>query len=306
MKKLLLIAFIGLGIQSGLRAQGMDFGINLGAANYMGEIGGDVGTANPWLLDMKFQQTNMAFGGFYRYHFNERLAAKIQLNYVRIEGADSLSNEPTRVARNLSFRTDIFEAMLTGEYNFFIKHDMNRRSRKRVDFRSYAFAGIGALLYYPHAKLNDKWYYLRPLATEGIDKQYDEMTIAVPLGLGAHFTFNRKTRIGLEVGYRFAFTDYLDDISTRYAPDNELPYAESIALADRSDEVYLSGKYDDLPDPGFYGSDGENRPIRGNPETNDGYMLVQFNVSYVIGTGNSFYRSRYKSLINRKRARRKF
>lgn len=306
MKKLLLIAFIGLGIQSGLHAQGMDFGINLGGANYMGEIGGSEGEAKPWLLDMNIKQTSFAFGGFYRYSFTDRISAKFQLNYARIQGADSLSNEPTRLARNLSFRTDIIEAMITGEYNFFVMHDMNRRSRKRVDFRSYAFAGIGALLYYPHAKMNDKWYYLRPLATEGTDKQYNEMTIAVPLGVGANFTFNRKTRIGLEVGYRFSFTDYLDDVSTRYAPDNELPYAESIALADRSDEVYASGKYDDLPDPGFYGADANNRPIRGNPETNDGYLLVQFNVSYVINTGNSFYRSRYKSLINRKRARRKF
>ena len=130
----------------------------------------------------------------------------------------------------------------------------------------------------------------------------DEMTIAVPLGVGANFTFNRKMRIGLEVGYRFSFTDYLDDVSTRYAPENELPYAESIALARRSPEVYARGEYDDLPP--FTASNPGN--IRGNPETNDGYLLVQFNVSYVINTGNSFYRSRYKSLINRKRARRKF
>lgn len=310
MKKRLLTILTALFLSFGVQAQyNMDFGINFGASNYMGEIGGMQFEANPFLVDMIVPQTGMAFGGFYRYSFTDRLAAKVQLNWVRIHGADSLSdvNEaPQRFARNLSFRTDIFELMITGEYNWLVINDISRRSRKRIDFASYAFAGFGALLYYPHAKLDDKWYYLRPLATEGVDNEYNEMTIAVPLGVGAHFTIDNKYRIGMEIGYRFSFTDYLDDVSTRYPSPTDLPYAESLALSSRSREVYATGQYDNLPDEGFYRINESNNSIRGNPETNDGYLLVQFNVSYVIDMGGAFHRSRYKSLINRKRARSKF
>ena len=41
-------------------------------------------------------------------------------------------------------------------------------------------------------------------------------------------------------------------------------------------------------------------------ETNDGYFMVQFKVSYVINLSNSFYQARYKSIINRRRKRTKF
>tara|TARA_B100001109_G_C18863825_1_gene475636 strand:+ start:1933 stop:2856 length:924 start_codon:yes stop_codon:yes gene_type:complete len=307
MKKLLLLFSIITLCFSAKAQFGMDFGIKLGGANYLGEIGG-ADDPRGSLLDMKFSQTNLAIGGFYRYSFTQNISAKLQVNFARIQGADSLSTSPPRVGRNLSFRTDIIDIMLTGEYAFFVMNDLNRRSRSRVDFSSYAFIGIGALMYYPHAQYNDKWYYLRPLQTEGTENAYDEMAIAVPFGLGANITLNKKFRIGFEAGYRFSFTDYLDDVSTDYAADTELPYLESFLFADRSGEVYAKGNTEGLPDPNYYGYNEKNQKgaIRGNPDTNDGYLLFQFNFSYVINSGNSFYKSRYGSIVNRKRKRRKF
>jgi len=312
-----ILAFLLIILGLNAKAQyDMDFGINLGGANYIGEIGGNEGEAKPWLLDMKLSQTNIAVGGFYRYSFTKNIAAKISFNYARISGADSLSNEPTRIARNLSFRTDIIEATLTGEYAYFTMNDMSRRSRQRIDFRAYGFAGVGVCFYYPYAQYNDKWFYLRPLQTEGTENAYDEMTIAVPTGLGAAFTFNKKVRIGVEIGYRFTFTDYLDDVSTDFAyggadPQNltngtaqlspELPFLESHIFANRSNEAYARGDAD-LPDRNFY----RRGAIRGNPDSNDGYLLAQFSISYVINSGNNFSKSRYNSIINRRRKRTKF
>ena len=195
----------------------MDFGINLGAANYLGEIGGTSGAAQPFLFDMKLKQASFSIGGFYRYNFTSNLAAKFTINYARITGADSLSDEPSRIGRNLSFRTELIEIGLSGEYNFFSFNDVSRRGRTRIDFSSYVFGGVALLMYYPYAKYEDKWYYLRPLLTEGTENAYDEMTFAFPLGIGAQFTFQRKFRIGFEMGYRFTMTDYLDDVSTDYA-----------------------------------------------------------------------------------------
>ncbi len=302
MKRLLLATFISLGVISTSSAQyGMDFGLSVGAANYLGEIGGTSGEAKPFLFDLKLQQANFAIGGFYRYSITRTLAAKLSFNYARIGGADSLSEEPTRIGRNLSFRTDILEFNLTGEYTFFSFNDMSRRSRARIDFNAFGFAGFGALLYYPYAEYDGKWYYLRPLATEGIENTYSEMTFAVPLGVGMNFTFERKFRIGLEMGYRFSFTDYLDDVSTDYAYNSELPFLESTIFSNRSPEAYARGDAD-LPDIGFY----DPGSIRGNPDGNDGYVIAQLTFSYVINTSNSFSRSRYKSVVNRRKKRTKF
>ena len=129
------------------------------------------------------------------------------------------------------------------------------------------------------------------------------MTIAIPVGGGAEFTFNDKIKLGLEIGYRFTFTDYLDDVSTRYADPADLPFTQSIELANRSLEAFRRGN----PDP-------ENLDIvnfapgtlRGNEDSNDGYLMFQLSLSYFIKTGSDFYRPRYNSIINRRRKRTKF
>lgn len=279
----------------------MDFGINLGASNYIGEVGGKGEEPKPWLLDMNLAKTNITVGGFYRYNFTRNIAAKIAVSYARIGGADSTSNIKTQIARNLSFRTDIIEASLTGEYYFFTINNMSRASNARIDFGAYAFAGAGIALYYPYAQSNGKWYYLRPLQTEGAENAYDEMTIVIPLGAGANFTFNKKLKLGIEFGYRFTFTDYLDDISTDYAYDSELPFVESKIFANRTDEAFARGE-NGLPPRAAFRSGG----IRGNPDTNDGYLLGVISLSYNIANKNSFHKARYNSIINRRRKRTKF
>lgn len=280
----------------------MDFGVSLGGSNYVGEVGGSGTEPKPWLLDMNLAKSSIGFGGFYRLNFTQNIAAKISVNYARIAGADSLSGIVTQRARNLSFRTDIIEAAITAEYYFFTMNDLSRSSNARINFGSYLFAGAGVALFYPSAQLDDKWYALRPLQTEGVDNAYDVMTVVLPIGAGANFTFNKKLKLGVEFGYRFTFTDYLDDISTRYAAEEDLPFVESVALANRSEEAFAGGD-SDLEGLRPYFIEGSRR---GNPETNDGYFLGQISISYTITNRNSFSKARYNSVINRRRKRTKF
>ena len=298
----LLIIFCLLAINSSAQYS-MDFGVNLGGANYVGDVGGKQSEAQPWLLDMNLSQTRYSFGGFYRYNFTKNIAAKLSVNYARIAGADSLSEIVTQRARNLSFRTDIIEANITAEYYFFTMNNISRASNSRIDFGSYVFAGGGVALFYPYAQLDNKWYSLRPLQTEGVDNAYDEMTVIVPLGAGAHFTFNKKLRIGVELGYRFTFTDYLDDISTRYADEADLPFIESVAIANRSDEAYARGDAA-FAEAGLIRNNWVPGARRGNPENNDGYFLGQISISYAIMNRNSFSKTRYRNILLRKRRTR--
>ncbi len=278
----------------------MDFGLSLGSSHYVGEIGNG-GSKGFQFAPFNAEARNFrsAVGGFYRYNFTRRLGARLSANWVRIAAADSLSDEPSRIARNLSFRTDIIEVGLTAEFAFIAINDLSRRSR--IDFSTSAYAGIGYLWFFPQAQYEGKWYDLRPLATEGIENEYGYGSLMVPVGLAANFTFSKRTRLGLDLGYRFTFTDYLDDVSTDYAYETELPYVESDYFDNRSDEAYERGN-PDLPNKGFYKPGSR----RGNPDTNDGYWLVQLQLSYVIDLGNNFYRSRYNSIINRRRKRTKF
>ena len=301
MKRLItLITVCTLGLSTAFAQFSYDFGLQLGGTTYTGEVGGIGEEASPWLLDSKFTHSRFTAGAFFRYNFSNSFAAKVNFNYARIAAADSTSNILTQRARNVHFRTEIFEANIVGEFDFFSLANISRSSNSRVDFRTYAFGGIGAALFYPYAQYEDKWYSLRPLQTEGVENAYDEMTIIIPMGLGANLTFNKKIRLGIEVGYRFTFTDYLDDVSTNYAFDSELPFEESKIFANRSDEAYARGDAE-LPPREFFIAGSR----KGNPETNDGYMLVQATIGYVIQK-NNFYKAKYNSIINRRRKRTKF
>lgn len=303
MRKIILISILCILSAFTTKAQQYtwDFGLNLGATNYLGEIGGGEGQGRAFLLDMKIPFTRYSGGLFVRKKIFEDVSLKMEANWVRIAAQDSLTGAPERRGRNLSFRTDIFEAALFAEYYFYQIDDMSRTSKHRVDFKSYLFVGFGAAYFSPFAysPLDEKWHELRPLMTEGEENHYDEITMILPYGAGFNFTFNKEFRFGLQVAYRQSFTDYLDDISTDYAFDHEFPeetLAESKYFANRTDEA-MRRERDLLPDAGFY----EAPSIRGNPDDNDGYLLVQLTVSYVMKGGDSFRRAKYNSIINRRR-----
>ena len=79
-----------------------DFGASMGAANYLGDIGGKDGTRRDFIYDMKIQKTRWSFGGFARYKMTPFLGFKGSLGVHRIEGDDALSTNVERNYRNLN------------------------------------------------------------------------------------------------------------------------------------------------------------------------------------------------------------
>ncbi|PCJ83876.1 MAG: hypothetical protein COA57_10330 [Flavobacteriales bacterium] len=283
-----------------------DVGITLGSSNYLGEMGGKEKTGRPWLLDMKLSQTRWAMGGFYRYRIMENLFVRADFIYFRIQGADSLSTNPPRVARNLHFRNDIFELTARAEYVFYSVHDVGHTGRYLLNFNTYVFLGAGGFLNNPKAKYQDKFVSLRPLETEG--KKYSKFQFSMPIGAGFYYTYKRQHRVGFEIGWRFTLTDYIDDVSKTYPYDTTGMSPDAIALSDRS-----QGKAgtDGFPQTGNYGPtfnpDHENP--RGNPKRQDNYLLATLHYSYVIKGAykNKRFRtsSRRSSLGGYKRRKRK-
>jgi hypothetical protein len=297
MRKLLLTICIGTLPFVGFSQYLWDFGGQIGASNYLGEMGGTSDTRHDFIKDIKLSKTEFTLGGFARYKFTPLISAKAGLNWVRIEGADYLSTNPGRRGRNLSFQNNIFELELTGEVFFYEIPDLGHTYRYRNDFRMYAFAGISALYHNPRAHYQGEWVNLRPLKTEG--KTYSSFAAAVPLGIGLYFTVEKRHRIGWEFDWRTTFTDYLDDVSTVYIDPSELSSPEAIALANRRDE--LGDNVEGVPDAVNY-VPGKKR---GDPSHKDSYLSTSVSYSYVMRGKSSFYKSHYGSIFKRKKYKKR-
>ncbi len=252
-----------------------DFGINIGASNYLGEIGGKEAQRRDFIFDMKLAQTKPSFGFFHRHRFNESYGITTTLTFAKIAGTDAITENPARKERNLSFFNTITELSTRGEYYFYTIHDVGNHGRYWVNFRPYVFAGLGIFHHAPKAEYNGSVYNLRPLKTEGQEKSYSLFSVSVPAGLGFYFTFKNRYRLSFEMAYRKTFTDYLDDISTTYAATEDLDSELAIELANRNDEIDSD---DAQIDPNNYESGG----IRGNSSDKDSFLTTHFGISYVL------------------------
>lgn len=314
LKKDFILTIAILFISSALLAQyRWDFGVNIGASNYLGEIGGEEETRRDFVFDMKLNRTQMVFGVFGRYKITPQLAVNTGINYGRVKGSDSNSKNPARVARNLSFQNDILEISTRLELTLLYDNDVGGRGYYNPDFRLYGFLGAGVIRHNPKATYNGtdqdligELLDLQPLETEGIS--YNLWQFSLPAGIGLYFTHKKVHRFGWEIGYRTTFTDYIDDVSTTYAYDMGDNSSIAAEMGNRTTEISLetaasyADEYDlETPNGGSY-MVGEKR---GDPTNNDGYLFTQFSYSYVIKGKSSFYRRRYTNRGGSKRIRRK-
>ncbi len=312
----ILIAIL-IGISTSITAQyRWDFGASMGASNYLGEIGGQELTRRDFIFDMKLNRTQYVVGGFARYKISPQLSANVGFNFGKIKANDYNSKNPPRVARNLSFQNNIAE--LTGrlELTLFYDNDVSGRGYYNPDFRIYGFLGAGVMkhnpkarYYGPLAEYDGELVELQPLKTEGVDYKLWQFTL--PAGIGLYFTHKKVHRIGWEIGYRTTFTDYIDDVSTNYARDNQLAQGNlelARAMSNRTtpeslaDAAAYAEKYGlDVPNAGSF-APGEKR---GDVTNNDGYLFTQFTYSYVLKGRSSFYKKRYSRITKKKRIRRR-
>jgi hypothetical protein len=279
-----------------------DFGVHVGAANYLGEMGGKDQPRRDFVWDMKLSQTRWAVGGFARRKLNRMFSVNGGLMYMRIQGADALSTYRPRVGRNLNFRNDMLELYVRPEFTIFQDNDLGGRGRYKTDFRLFGYVGVAALYHAPKGQINREgaFYDLQPLRTELVD--YSKLSVAIPAGIGFHFTKKRRHRFGWDMGWRTTFTDYLDDASTVYADPAALAAnggLEAVALADQSAFAYALDAT--LPHPNNY----DEGAIRGDPTHNDSYLTMTFTYSYVLRGQSNFYRQRYNWIRGTKRVGRK-
>lgn len=284
------------------------FGV--GSSHYYGELAGYRRAIRATYIMPRW---NAGLG--YTRQFTPHFAARAMFTWARIAGDDYTFNKDNvdksivQYARNLHFRNDLKEFALTGIYNFVAD---GRNSNVRAKFTPYVFGGVALLAHSPEARTpatpdNEpyearRWTKLQPLRTEGQgqpgrQKPYSLVTVAVPVGIGARYKINESFNVGVEIGYRYTFSDYLDDVSGAGYGDPATREGLATKLADRRFQIIAARKangpdrYAILKEPFDTGDVARQGPVQEALTTNvrggdgllrDGYILTNFSIQYVI------------------------
>lgn len=260
MRRALILLVLPL-LATGVMAQVSELGITGGTTFYIGDI-------NPTRYYPR--QTSLAGGLMYRYNINDRYAFRLQALYGHLEAWDHESDDPLQRLRNLGFRTSLFEASALLEINFF----KYRALRDGKTWSPFVFAGLCYFRTNPQNLLNDTWYDLQPLGTEGQTigggQGYNLNQIGIPFGAGIKLAVSTRVDVQLEWGLRRTYTDHIDDVSGVYV-DNGILMEQAGPLTAL------------LADPSVVREKGLNTGrARGDHETRDWYQYTGLTISLLL------------------------
>ena len=273
-----------------------DFGAGFVASNYLGDIGGTKWLGTRSVEDMQLKQTGLGYVGFARFAITPLSFVRLSYTYGEISGADSLSPGTPRGVRNLSFRNRLHEGALVFERSIIDNFYAMVKGGVKVDFRFFLFGGGAYYFGNPQANLQNKWYDLAPLKTEGQVVPYKTHGFSIPFGVGFNYTVfhkNNVMRYEARIGFRKTFTDYLDDLSFNYADPAVFDDPIAYALADRR-----KVNRDD-----YHSIAGAKR---GNSTYKDMYVFAELTISFVGAGSSPDDCAKFQRQLNRKRKTRKF
>jgi len=259
----------------------LEFGASAGIMNSLTDIGGKKGIGKRFIKDLNWKMTKPAFSLYGIAMYKDFIGVRIEATIGNIQSYDSILKKvgPStfgRYERNLSFKSTIADFQIVAEVHpFFFK---NYDEGEAPFWSPYIVAGIGYFSFNPQAKLNDQWYYLHPLRTEGEGfeeyknrKTYSLNQVNIPLGIGVKYEISPIINARLEMVYRVLFTDYLDDASQKDYVDPSLfinylsAQQATIAsqLADRRLSTVINNQ-------------------RGDPKDNDAFFTIQLKVGFAL------------------------
>jgi hypothetical protein len=304
-------------------------GFTLTALNYYGDI-----APRPTRFSSDISFTRPALGIFLNHRFGPRYSFQAQLMYGNLKGSDQESADKSdvesgkyRYQRNASFRNKIIELSAVAVFDLF---ENESSYISRVAWTPYVYIGVAGFTNNPEAQAPatdlqgnalpeaGKWVKLQPLGTEGqystLDaadvnygiKPYKTIQVAIPFGIGARFRLNQVMDFWADFGFRYTFTDYLDDVSQNYVDLGVLksPLSQAMSyrtgeLADASETYTYTGRDGQsyTVQPG-YGSerkgttDGDPGNVRGSKKDRDIYMVTSLRLTYIIGA--SFHKAKFR------------
>jgi opacity protein-like surface antigen len=243
--------------------QNFHLNIFAGVANYHGDL------QDKWFT---FSQSKFAVGLGASYDISDHISVRGSLVYAHLSADDKFGNNRVR---NLNFSTKLYEANAGVEYYITRMEDHL--------LTPYVFGGIAFYHFNPYTyDTSGNKYFIKFLNTEGEGftpgrPGYKLTQFGIPFGAGVKFSLSENINIGIEVGYRKLFTDYLDDVSTTYVDENTL-------LAKMGPKaVELAYRGNELKDGAPYPPGGTARGSKGD----DSYYFAGFTASFRIFRKNA-------------------
>ena len=297
--------------------------LSLNALNYYGDL-----APSPSRFSTDISFTRPAIGISVSQRLGPRYTLLGGFMYGTLRGSDFSSadandqaNGKFRYYRNLSFRNSIKELSAVAIFDLY---ENQHTYLSRVKWTPFAFGGLAVFHHNPQAIAplwgldNEtlpeagKWVSLHKLGTEGQHanleptdanygiKPYKLIQLAIPMGVGVRFKLHDVVDFSAEVGFRYLFTDYIDDVSRNYVDlgvfenelaralsyrSNELPIADitRIPVTARNGVTYnvIEGYGHEYP-----------TNIRGKKGNNDIYMVTTFRLSHIVG--KTMHRAKFR------------
>lgn len=275
----------------------LELGIGLGPSFFLGDLGGNRGTGKTFVKDVNFPFTKLMKGLYANYYPAEWLGFRIAVNFGQLEANDSIiktdgKNELDRKERNLHFKSSLFEAY--GALEIYPTVFLENYDGLFHKLRPYGVIGFGMFHFNPKAQYIEAngsrtWVELQPLRLEGQGmaeypdrKPYSLWSKEIPMGFGFKYFIKENTYIGLEILHRKTFTDYIDDVSTKYInPALFSTYLDPQQATWARQLMYREKFY----------NPAVNRPYineqRGDPKENDAYFSGMLRLGWRIDGANS-------------------
>ncbi|MFK7900573.1 MAG: DUF6089 family protein [Cyclobacteriaceae bacterium] len=296
----------------------LSVGLQVGAFNYKGEY-----DQTQKVLSGNLKSTRPAIGVTAVERMSPNLSLRASLMYGRLSGGDADLKEKDYLddsqigkdlafhrLRNTGFTNDILEFKVDAIFE--IISSRGGGHVKRAFFTPYVFAGVGVFTNNP--KFEGK--SLRDIGTSGqnlseadkalvlneavnedavIPDLYSTIQLAIPFGVGVRQKINDHFDLSFEVGVRFTFTDYIDDIgnNTVFVGEDLVPEQDNYGLLDPSIVQQITEAHglipadnDGVTSPSSFNGRGQPRGgSKGNFFTNrDFYIFTGFQLTYVLSS----------------------
>lgn len=237
----------------------MEAGFQIGASHYIGELNNTIYGFEPFSKEFSKNSAGLSL----KYHFNKisekdrTWGVRLDGNFTRIKANDKDSNDPAKKNRGLAFENNLWELAAMGEFHFF----NFRPYRSTKLFSPYVFAGAGAIYNQPQPGVAGSEAFF-PI---------------IPFGTGVKLNWSGPWSWGIELNYRYVFSDFLDGIGNKeYAISTKFPLDPNRRLS------YNDRRFIVLDPAGPSSPSGVTSKVISGEKGNDFFMTTVLKVSYTF------------------------
>lgn len=279
-----------------------EVGLGIGPSFFLGDLGGSEGKGKTFIKDVDMPLTKLMKGIYINVYPAEWLGFRFAGNIGYLEGDDAQAPnkggaERFRLYRNLKFRSNLWDAYAGLEVypTVFLEQYDGLQGK----LRPYAFVGVGAFHFNPQGEYtasngSKTWVDLKPLKLEGQGmseypdrKEYALTQLMIPMGGGIKYYVKETFYIGFEILHRKTFTDYIDDVSTKYIdpryfdaylPATQAAQARQLAFREQIPNSTVSRRFINTQ--------------RGDPKENDAYFSSNLRAGWRFNSNSESARAK--------------